>query len=280
MTEAASSKGPDWDASFAALATYGAAHGHTRVPQQFRTDDGYWLGKWVHNQRQRYRAGRMPEDLIARIETLPGWAWSARRLKADAPPPLPGPTARALKAASDNLTGTRPPTRIHGTADLAAFLTAHTHDISKHMPRHPLHPNLRATVLELRRSRDRLGYTDVQLLETVPGWTWNDNQSEDFIWWHSYDVLRKHAQKRGSLNISRDVVSSRGVVIRDWLNTQRAHVQIRPGTAGALPNDRRNALMNLPGWSDLTVTSGQQPSVRERMSDVQFASRFPERVAS
>uniref|UniRef100_UPI0015C42E1C helicase associated domain-containing protein n=1 Tax=Mycobacterium avium TaxID=1764 RepID=UPI0015C42E1C len=42
------------------------------------TCDGIKLGQWARDQRRKYRQGRVSAERVARLEALPGWAWSDR----------------------------------------------------------------------------------------------------------------------------------------------------------------------------------------------------------
>jgi hypothetical protein len=64
-----------WEEGFAQLAQYVAAHGDARVPQRFKTEDGYKLGTWV--QSQRNTRSTMSAERLTRLEGL-GFVWDAR----------------------------------------------------------------------------------------------------------------------------------------------------------------------------------------------------------
>ena len=40
----------------------------------YKTEDGYKLGDWIANQREKYRGGKMPKKRIARLESI-GMIW-------------------------------------------------------------------------------------------------------------------------------------------------------------------------------------------------------------
>lgn len=67
-----------WETGLAHLELYCLREGHTLVPSDHR-EDGYTLGTWVREQRDRGNrtgdAGLGPERR-ARVEVLPGWSWS------------------------------------------------------------------------------------------------------------------------------------------------------------------------------------------------------------
>jgi hypothetical protein len=63
-----------WQVGFAALEAFVAEHGHARVPQAFRTADGYRLGQWCTRRRQERRNGRLSAERIAALDAL-GFVW-------------------------------------------------------------------------------------------------------------------------------------------------------------------------------------------------------------
>ena len=64
-----------WDEGFVQLTTYVQAEGHARVPQAYRTAEGYRLGTWVNSQRTL--KDRMSADRRRRLKALKGWVWKA-----------------------------------------------------------------------------------------------------------------------------------------------------------------------------------------------------------
>ena len=65
-----------WDEGYGQLTTYVQAEGHARVPQSYRTAEGYRLGGWVATQRQTKDA--LSAERRDRLEGLAGWAWRLR----------------------------------------------------------------------------------------------------------------------------------------------------------------------------------------------------------
>lgn len=66
-----------WDRHYAALEKFVKREGHANVPTK-HAEDGVMLGRWVSNQRQRYRSGWLQAHhplRIARLEAPPGWTW-------------------------------------------------------------------------------------------------------------------------------------------------------------------------------------------------------------
>ena len=63
-----------WEEWFGLLVQYKTREGHCRVPPNYRTPDGYNLGKWLTNQKQKKRKGDLDPDLEIRMTDL-GVKW-------------------------------------------------------------------------------------------------------------------------------------------------------------------------------------------------------------
>ncbi len=67
-----------WVDGLAAVRGYTAANGHANVPKHYVSPDGHRTGQWVNGRRGGYFAGKLSAERIAELESIPGWAWSAR----------------------------------------------------------------------------------------------------------------------------------------------------------------------------------------------------------
>lgn len=66
----------DWDKSFEALQKFIAENGHARVPAGVLID-GINLGIWISNLKSRYKAGRLSDEAISKLESShPTWTWT------------------------------------------------------------------------------------------------------------------------------------------------------------------------------------------------------------
>ena len=59
-----------WDDYYLLLRSYSAEHGHTNVPSDYVTGDGFALGTWTKKQRAR---PPVPAERRAKLAALPGW---------------------------------------------------------------------------------------------------------------------------------------------------------------------------------------------------------------
>ena len=68
-----------WAEGYQALCAYVDEHGHARVPDSFRTPEGYQLGMWVNSQRSANTKGDLSPERIEKLEAVTGWVWDARK---------------------------------------------------------------------------------------------------------------------------------------------------------------------------------------------------------
>ena len=131
-----------------ALRAYKEANGH--LPKHRDSWGDLNIGFWINNQRNAYRKGLLPAELVASLEAVPGWVWKLRNVRKVVP----------FEA---------------GLACLNRFVQAHGRL-----------PNTRETgdnpnVLHLggwlsscrsRKKQGKLTADQITALEQVPGWGW------------------------------------------------------------------------------------------------------------
>ena len=82
--------GWSWDPEadgIAALRSFVAQKGSAHVPAEYRTADGFALGRWCVTQRTAHRRGLLAPERAALLAALSGWSWEPRlgRLRVHGP---------------------------------------------------------------------------------------------------------------------------------------------------------------------------------------------------
>ncbi|NNM65007.1 MAG: hypothetical protein HKL99_10415, partial [Burkholderiales bacterium] len=200
--------------NFDALMAFGREFGHVNVPRDCLTPDGVRLGQWCANQRQDYKAGRMPPERQARLEALPGWAWNVLDAQLEK-------NFDALLAFGREFGHVNVPVG-YVTPDgvrLGGWCAGQRKDYKAgRMP-----PG--------RQAR----------FEALPGWAWSlfDAQLEK-----NFDALLAFGRAFGHVNVPLGYVTPDGVRLGQWCSGQRKAYK-----TGRMPPERQARFEALPGWT-------------------------------
>ena len=202
-----------WDEAFARLEAYTAEHGHARPPASYNTDDGFYLGQWVIRQQDARR--RLARSKIARLERLPGWAWTAYDTDWE-----------------------------EAFARLEAYAAEHGHagppPSYKTTGGFPLGPWVNTQRTTRRKGSASLTPERQARLEALPGWEWDPKVA---AWQDGYDHLVEYADEHGTARVPAAHVTDDGYRLGQWTKYQRG-VRNR----GELSAEREARLETLPGW--------------------------------
>jgi hypothetical protein len=201
----------DWEDGFSRLERFAAREGDTRVLPRHR-EGGYALGRWVVDERVAYRAGRLPPERIARLESLPGWAWNP------------------LDADWED-----------GFSHLEHFAAREGHT---RVPQKHLEDGYRlgGWVSEVRGTyrAGRLSPERIARLEFLPGWARNPFEVD---WEEGFCSLERFAAREGHSRVPPNRVDD-GYRLGQWIQIQRLAYR-----AGRLSPERIGRLESLPGWA-------------------------------
>ncbi|MDE6746604.1 MAG: helicase associated domain-containing protein, partial [Oscillospiraceae bacterium] len=165
-----------WEKGFEHAKAYFNKNGNLDVPTMFVCEDGFKLGIWVANHRDK-GCTRITEERRKRLDSI-GMIWE----KTD---PWEARFALAKKYFEE-----------HGNLDIPAVFNADGMCISKWV-------NEQKHIYLGRRKGKRLTDEQIKRLESI-GMRWADKK--DIIWLSRYEMLKQYAEKNGSADVPADYV--------------------------------------------------------------------------
>ena len=266
----------DWEEGFSRLQLY-AEQGDVRVPQPYKTPDGYGLGAWVAMQRRK--KDRLSPERRRRLEALPGWAWDpfdarweegfARlqeyvNVKGDAlvPASYQSPDGRRLgvwvgtqRKDRDALSPQRRkrlealPGWAWDASEAAweeGFEQLQEYVKAKHSARVPVSyktpdGDALGKWVNMRRTRRKLLSPERRTrLEKLDGWVWDVNEA---AWEEGFEQLQEYVRTHGHARAPTSYTTSEGHKLGQWVGVQRATHKRKP-----LSRERKTRLEVLSGW--------------------------------
>jgi hypothetical protein len=198
-----------WEKGIEELRDYAEQQGHARVPARHVTDDGFALGVWVNNQRQR--RATLSKHQGSQLESFPDWAWSLAAVQWE-------DGVRHLRSYAQKFGHAKVP---QNTESADGF-------------------KLGIWVSAQRRKKEELSSDQVSLLEALPEWTWNVLYAR---WEEGFGHLEGFVKRKGHARVSRGDITEDGFKLDIWVNTQRQNIK-----KNRLSKEQIARLEALPGW--------------------------------
>jgi hypothetical protein len=196
-----------WETGFNFAREFVEREGHARIPAGYVTSCGYRLGVYVSNQRAK--KGSISTERKARLEGLPGWSWDAL------------------------LSGWE-----EGYLHLEKFVEFEGHARVSSSYKSEDGYLLGNWVAKQRSSYVGMPVEKRNLLEALPGWTW-DPLSER--WEEGFRYLKEFVELEGYARVSVSFTTSDGYRLGIWVRNQRH-------SRDKLSAERIARLEALPGW--------------------------------
>jgi superfamily II DNA or RNA helicase len=197
-----------WETGFVELKNYVEANGHASVIVDYKSTDGFALGRWCAVQRRK-RDDLCPERK-ARLESLPGWVWSALDEKWER-------GFRALQIYIEE----------YGNAKCS------TEYISRDGYR------LGEWVSKQRNSQMTMTSDRQMRLDTLPGWVWDFSTER---WDQAFRYLEEYASGNGRANPPKAYLTIDGFKLGGWVSEQRKRKD-------HLSDERKFRLEAIAGWT-------------------------------
>ena len=197
-----------WNEGYQALKEYVAQNGDAKPLTNFKTIDGLALGMWVSTQRQKRES--LPQDRIARLESLKGWSWD----------PISdqwNDGYQALKEYAALSGQARPPRSFKSKDGLRIGSWAGVQ----------------------RHTRESLSQDQIARLESLKGWSWDPITDR---WNEGYQALVTYVAQHGDAKTPQNYQTADGLALGTWVSTQRQKRE-------SLSPDRIARLESLKGWS-------------------------------
>jgi hypothetical protein len=198
-----------WNEGFLYLKKYIEEFNHSRIPVQLRYND-YLLGSWASDQRKRKKQNKLSPDRVKYLDSLSGWSWNVIEDKWNI-------GFECLKQYIEE----------HGHAKIPDDLKYKSFNLS-------IWVNSQKT----NYNKGKLDIKRIQLLETLPQWSWNVIESQ---WNRGFGYLKKYVQEHGHAKIQGNF-KYENYNLGAWVNSQKMK-------KNKLNLEQIKILEELPQWS-------------------------------
>jgi len=193
-----------WNEGIIQLTEYSKKYGKCKIKENFVAKNGFKLQYWVTRQRQF--KNKLTEKKIQQLESIKGWFWNSSKNHWE-----------------------------EGIKNLKEFANSEGH--CKPMAKHKTKDGfeLGMFVSNLRARRDKNTKEMEQILESLPGWTWDVLEEK---WSEGFNHLKEFKHKFGHLDFLQQYISDDGFKLGQWTGVQRTFIS-------KMSKERKNILDSL-----------------------------------
>ena len=209
-----------WERNFDAAFEYYIQNGHLRIPARYVTEDGVALGKWISNQRTKYR--NKSKDLSAeQIEQLSsiGMVWDDNQAQ------WQHHYSAAAKFYDENGHLNTP----------VGYMTDDGFALG----------NWISQLRSARRGISKTKLTDIQIAQLdAIGMVWE--KQSDLAWKNGYQAAEKYYKQHGSIDIPSTYKTEDGFALGKWIERQK-YAFNNPEKSNAVLTEERTTMLKKIG---------------------------------
>ena len=209
-------------------------NGNKYLSQKYIDENGYNLGSWVSSQMQQKKKGKLSEDKINLLESIPGWIWE-----------FPSWDDKWIKCYE--------------------LLEIYYENNNKY----PTIGKLHSWIYIQRKcyNKNKLSKEKIELLEKLPEWKWNfDIERMNETWHNNYSITKKLYEE--GIKISTKYKTEDGISIGTWIDNQRQNYKKKK-----LSNERIKLLEKIHGWKWSGNYGAKKPKPKKAMSKPEIKSK-------
>ncbi len=182
-----------WDEAYELAKEYYEINGHLKIPQLYRTSDGYFLGGWVSAQKKAYRYGKLSEERRILLEKI-GISFERKKMLY---------TWEMMYEKAKDYYNT-----FHNLNIPKSYVTEDGYALGSWL------------YLQKINYNNNTLPTDKAELLTALGMNFTI-QKKSISWEDMYEKAKEYYEKYGNLLVKRNYVTEDGLPLGVWINTQR-----------------------------------------------------------